>query len=362
MPAWRSKASEKSPRPATTGPQADAEGAQAEEGQEAQQTDAPAADSESKKVDEKVDEKAAEEKVNDSPTAYPPGVKVTEGVKLDPAKQDADEKEVSVLLDRLKFASINNRVFAFSKESQKLYENFTIVLKDMVNGAPTAYEDMEKLLHDNDAQIKSMFASMPPFVQTLVKSLPAKFGSTLGPEILAAASEKPGNDMKARMQGASAPPPAKKNKRNVPSVKGLANEKGAVAGMLRSTVTFLQSRFPAFVTGTNVIMSLAVFILMFVFWYCHKRGKETRLQRVEAEASSSAQQEESDYDSSMDESQILTPDSIEVDTSTLDAKVEKSADADESTQAAQDILDQPEPAEVPLPETTGEKGKEPSTA
>lgn len=180
-----------------------------------------------------------------------------------------DEKEVSVLLDNLNLSAINNRVFSFSKESEKLYENFTVVLKDIVNGAPTAYDDLEKLIKDNEKQLENMFGNMPPFVQTLVKSLPAKFASTLGPEVMAAMSEKPGADMKARMDASSStaasgvnlnvPEGKKKNKRKLPSAKALVTEQGAVASMLKSILNFLRLRFPAFITGTNVLMSLAVF-------------------------------------------------------------------------------------------------------
>ena len=57
-------------------------------------------------------------------------------------------------------------------------------------------------------------------------------------------------------------------------------------------MNFLKFRFPALATGTNLIMSLAVFVLLFVFWYCHKRGRETRLEKerlaTEGEASGQA--------------------------------------------------------------------------
>ncbi|KAG8626666.1 hypothetical protein KVT40_005611 [Elsinoe batatas] len=277
--------------------------------------------------------------------AYPPGVKITEDVKLDQAKLDQDEKEVSVILDRLNLSSINNRVFSFSDKSQQLYQDFTVILKDMINGAPTAYHDMEKLLRDNEAHLSEMFNNMPPFVQTLVKSLPAKMGTTLGPEILAAASEKPGADMKARMSAASKSPTASKNKKKVPSVKGLANQKGAIASMLRSIVTFLQTRFPVILTGTNVIMSLAVFILLFVFWYCHKRGRETRLLK---EADAASLNDASDAESGLDESQILTPESS---TAGLEKESGGLPDLDDADgKAAEEILNRSEPAEVPLKE------------
>lgn len=206
-------------------------------------------------------------------------VKADEGVVLNEdgsidqeATKEKDEQEVSVLLDRLNLASINNRVFSFSKESQQIYENFTIVLKDIVNGAPTAYDDLEKLLKDSEGQLDKMFGDMPPFVKTLVKSLPAKLTGTLGSNLMAAASEKPGADMKTRMEAASksesAPAPAfspaegssgSKQKRKVPALKKLVTEQGAVTGMLKSILNFLKVRFPAFMSGTNILMSLAVF-------------------------------------------------------------------------------------------------------
>lgn len=208
----------------------------------------------------------------DAATKNLEGVSIKEDVKLDQeGKETDDEKEVSVLLDRLNLSSINNRVFSFSKQSQKIYEDFTIVLKDMINGAPTAYEDMEKLLKENEGHLSEMFGNMPPFVQTLVKSLPARLGSTLGPEMLAAASSKPGADMKTRMATASKSESSgesatvsttasgKQKKDKVPTLKGLVSEQGAVAGMLKSIVNFLKLRFPWLISGTNVVMSLAVF-------------------------------------------------------------------------------------------------------
>jgi len=126
--------------------------------------------------------------------------------------------------------------------------------------------------------LEKNFASMPPFVQTLVKSLPAKLGTSLGPEILAAASEKPGNDMQARMEaaeksktsGGSGDPSIKtaetkdgdgqqKKKRKIPGMKSLMSGQGMVASMLRNVVSFLQVRFPFLASMTNVLLSLAVF-------------------------------------------------------------------------------------------------------
>lgn len=206
----------------------------------------------------------------------------------EPEDTRQEDKELTEILDQLNLSAVNNRVFSFSKESEELLNKFTQVLKDIVNGVPTAYNDLEKLFTDYDNQLKKMYGSLPPFLQNLVKSLPAKLTATLGPELLAASAEKPGFDAKQAGAGSK----SKRSKiPSVPSLKSLISAQGAVATALRSIVSFLKLRFPALAVGTNVIMSLAVFVLLFVFWYCHKRGRETRLEkeRLAAEEGQSGQ-------------------------------------------------------------------------
>jgi len=231
------------------------------------------------------------------------------------AEDEKQEREISSLLDKLNMSTVNNHVFALSSETQKLYERFAQILKDTINGVPTAYQDMETFLKDAGPQLDKQFKALPPFVQALIKTLPAKFGTTLGPELLAAAGDKPGYDLKQRQaaehsagaQSGSASA-KKKTKRRIPEIKNLMSKEGAVAGILRSIVNFLKVRFPFLASATNVLMSLAVFVLMFVFWYCHKRGKETRLaQTAEAElqAGASADRDVDDEDSDDTDDDIL---------------------------------------------------------
>lgn len=185
-----------------------------------------------------------------------------------------EDKELTEVLDRLNLSAVNNRVFSFSKESEELLSKFTQVLKDIVNGVPTAYNDLEKLFTDYDNQLKKMYSSLPPFLQNLVKSLPEKLTATLGPELMASSAAKPGLNAKA------AGSKSKKSKiPSIPTLKSLVTAQGAVATALRSIVSFLKLRFPALAVGTNVVLSLAVCVLLFVFWYCHKRGRETRLEK-----------------------------------------------------------------------------------
>ncbi|KAF2210616.1 hypothetical protein CERZMDRAFT_106737 [Cercospora zeae-maydis SCOH1-5] len=283
--------------------------------------------------------------------AKPEPVYNEDGTINEEKTKEKQEREISVLLDNLNMSAINNRVFAFNQETQKFYDRFAQCLKDTINGVPTAYDDMDKLMRDAGPTLEKQFKTMPPFVQTLVKSLPAKIGTSLAPEIMAAASEKPGADLKAKQAAeASSTPtsskPQDKKKRTIPGLKKLMSKEGVVATMLRNTVNFLTTRFPFLASTTNVVLSLAVFILMFVFWYCHKRGKEVRLANESASSS-----------------QILEDDA------NTDIEVSESSDGEEERKAAaaaeadthskiEKTLNQPDPAKVPLPRTESDVGAE----
>jgi len=176
------------------------------------------------------------------------------------AEVEKETRDLTKILEELNMSAVNNRVFSFSKESEELLHKFTLVLKDIVNGAPHAYDDLEKLFTDYDAQLKKMYGGLPPFLQNFVKSLPAKMTAALGPELLAASAEKPGFDGKQKAGGEGSK--SKKSRipgvPKIPSLKQLVSAQGAVATALRSIVNFLKFRFPALATGANLIMSLAV--------------------------------------------------------------------------------------------------------
>jgi len=251
-----------------------------------------------------------------------------------PVTKEEEEKEkndMTTILDQLNLSAVNNRAFSFSKESNKLFEQFTQILKDLINGVPTAYDDLEKLLTDSDKQLKEMFGNLPPFLQNLVKSLPSKMTASIAPGLMAAASEKPGAD--AKTMGLDPAAYAKKRaKRSIPALKNLVKT-DAIVAMLKSILNFLKFRFPAFISGTNVLLSLAVFLLLFIFWYCHKRGRETRLEKERLAAEG-----ESDLESVSDISE-----SIVLEDSSPDAR------------KLEEALKHPAPSSVPLPETPNQK-------
>ena len=131
------------------------------------------------------------------------------------------------------------------------------MLKDLVNGVPTAYGDLESLLTNSEGQLQRTYKHLPPWLQKLVEQLPSKMTKTIGPEMLAASAEKHGvNSKYANMAAHGAEKAGLKIK--VPSLKDLVTKPGAVAGMLKAIMNFLKLRFPAFL-GMNVLYSLALF-------------------------------------------------------------------------------------------------------
>ncbi|KAG8688828.1 hypothetical protein FRC09_012706 [Ceratobasidium sp. 395] len=65
-------------------------------------------------------------------------------------------------------------------------------------------------------------------------------------------------------------------------IKEFLGTGGGIATLLRSILTFLRTRFPM-LAGTSVLMSMGLSVLMLLLWYCHKRGREVRLEKEAAE-------------------------------------------------------------------------------
>lgn len=76
-------------------------------------------------------------------------------------------------------------------------------------------------------------------------------------------------------------------------------------------------------------------MLLFVFWYCHKRGKETRLERERTAT------ENAELDSDVEQTSSELDDSVLME---KDAHVQK-------------ILNQPPPTSVPLPDPSPSEEK-----
>ncbi|KAJ5888608.1 hypothetical protein N7495_008649 [Penicillium taxi] len=204
-----------------------------------------------------------------------PTLATTETPVSNEQEDKKDLEDITDVLERLNLAADNNRVFSISAETQELLRKFKLIFKDLINGVPTAYHDLEMLLTNGNRQLQDTYTKLPSFLQNLIEKLPAKWTETLAPEMLAVAASKAsssGVNMEHVGKAASAA-----EKIGMPSLKELVSKPAAMVGMLRSIMAFLRARFPA-VMGLNILWSLALFILLFVLWYCHKRGREVRLE------------------------------------------------------------------------------------
>ncbi|OLN87886.1 hypothetical protein CCHL11_00492 [Colletotrichum chlorophyti] len=202
----------------------------------------------------------------------------TKPVNPDEAVREQDD--LSSVLDDLNLSARNNKAIPLSAESSELVRKFTLVLKDLVNGVPTAADDLRNLVEDRDGTLKKAFDKLPNSLKKLVTTLPDKFTASLGPEVLAAAAKSQGINA-ADMNAEGGIKGAAKKMFTPTSFADLVSKPGAVVGMLKAIVNALKLRWPAFI-GANVIWSVAIFLLLFVLWYCHKRGREERLKRENA--------------------------------------------------------------------------------
>ena len=194
---------------------------------------------------------------------------VAEGLKPADAKPNEDglvedpqakkeEEDMTIILERLNLAAVNNRAFSISEETQVLLQQFNQIFKDLVNGVPTAYDDLESLLKNGDRQLQKTFNHLPSFLQQLIERLPEAVTKGLGPEIMAAAAERAEKSGISAENVGKAAAAAKKMGLKTPGLKDLIGKPGAIAGLMRSVITYLRARFPAFM-GMNVLWSLALF-------------------------------------------------------------------------------------------------------
>lgn len=175
---------------------------------------------------------------------------------LSPAEEARETEDLSRVLDDLNLAARNNKTFSLSQDSQELVGQFTAVLKDLVNGVPTAATDLRHLFEDHDGTLARNYEKLPGSMKKLVTSLPTKLTGSLAPELLAVAAESQG------LRGADAPTGGIKDqalKLVMPkNMSELVTKPSAIVGMLKAIMNALKLRWPAFI-GTNVIWSVALF-------------------------------------------------------------------------------------------------------
>ena len=169
--------------------------------------------------------------------------RVLENLDLGSKDGKDDEKEKS-----------KGKMFAMtlSAESTELVRRFVLVLKDLVNGVPTAADDLKHLLDDRDGTLARGFEKLPSSMRKLVSQLPSKLTSTLAPELLAAAAEAQGVKLAVKEEGVDAKSAAKA------MLLPLVTKPTAIVKMLKAIMNALKLRWPAFI-GTSAIWSVALF-------------------------------------------------------------------------------------------------------
>jgi hypothetical protein len=183
-----------------------------------------------------------------------------------------------------------------SAEIQSLLRQFVVILKDIQHGAPTAVDDLVQLLDGRNDVLKRGFEKLPGSMQRLVTQLPKKLTSSLGPEVLAAAAQAGGVKGETDAKGLARFLMPK-------NLNDLLLTPAIVKTMLKAIVNALKVRWPAFV-GLNVLWSVAVFLLLFVLWYFHKRGKEER-ERLEKEGLEGEEREMQEVDDEMSSAVVV---------------------------------------------------------
>lgn len=177
---------------------------------------------------------------------------------VEDAEAKKEEEDMAIVLDSLNLAAVNNRVFSISDETQELLQKFNLIVKDLINGVPTAYDDLEKLLTLGDDQLTKTFNALPSFLQKLIAKLPERMTGGLGPGVMAAAQEKASQSGVNMENAGKAAAAAKKMGFKAPNLKDITGTPAAIASLLRSIIMYLRARFPAFM-GMNVLWSLAMF-------------------------------------------------------------------------------------------------------
>jgi hypothetical protein len=167
------------------------------------------------------------------------------------AEQEKEKKDLSRVLDRLNLSVKNNKII--STDSSAALQSFTNVFKDLVNGVPTAYDDLMKIIDDKDGALAKGFDKLPSSLKKLVTQLPDKITSSLGPELIAAAAASQGikADKTHGLKGTA------KSVLMPANLAQLVTKPGAIVGMLKAIVQVLKTRFPAFI-GLNVLWGVAL--------------------------------------------------------------------------------------------------------
>ena len=174
-------------------------------------------------------------------------------------EQEADKEaaDLNTVLGDLNLATKHNKAISLSKEMTEVMNKFTLVFKDLINGVPTAYDDLMSLVKDHDGVLSRNYEKLPSSLKRLITTLPNKLTSKLAPELLAVAAEAQGLEKPEGPAGKDELKEAAKDFATPANLMQLITKRGAIVGLLKGIVNALKVRWPAFM-GTNVLWAVAI--------------------------------------------------------------------------------------------------------
>lgn len=160
----------------------------------------------------------------------------------------------------------NNKIFSFTPDLRRCLEDFTLMLKDIVNGVPIAIKDLESLLDRLGTHIDGLNERLPEPIKKIIAKAPSIMKDSLSPFKSNAKTGKSGSPDESASKGP------------VNILLELVTKNGLIISLLKRIMNILKM-FPPAVMSSEVLMPMAIFLLMVILWYSHKRGKEERLRK-----------------------------------------------------------------------------------
>lgn len=143
-----------------------------------------------------------------------------------------------------------------SAETKALLDTFILILKDLSNGVPTAYQDLTDFFESSSKTLEETFTTLPSFLQKIIKTLPKKMQAKMAPELIrTAAAISPAAAIDAEALG------------SMFTLQELVTKPGLLMGMLKSVMNFLKLRFPVALGGTSLALSMGLFGRFFLYFF-----------------------------------------------------------------------------------------------
>ncbi|RPB22800.1 hypothetical protein L211DRAFT_302933 [Terfezia boudieri ATCC MYA-4762] len=173
------------------------------------------------------DKGKGKEKATEAPAD---GVESTANTPTGPPEIIREDQELTDILERLNCAALNGTVLSSPSTGIKtLIRKFTQILKDLMNGVPTAYGDLVSLFESSSSVMEKTYSSLPDFMRRIIHTMPDK----MTPAVL---------------RTLAATSPAIANAGGL-GLKEMVTTPGVLEDLLKGIVQALKTRFPILLRG-----------------------------------------------------------------------------------------------------------------